>query len=137
LLHEVEPAGRVGALIMSEERVSSKEHYRRFVEQVRETGEVWGLRGGEEEWAYCDSNEFEDTEVLLFWSDRAEAARHAQGEWSGHRPTVISLDKFIDQWLSGMDEDGALVGANWDADLHGLEMEPRDLAADLLDDETD
>lgn len=120
---------------MPQDRATSEDNSRRFVEQVRASGEVWGLRG-EEGWAYCTSSEYEDTDVLIFWSDRAEAQQHAQGEWARHRPTAIPLEEFVDQWLEGMHEDGALVGPNWDADLCGSEMEPSDLADELTADET-
>ena len=40
--------------------------------------------------------------------------------------------KRIDTWLAGMSEDGVLVGTNWDAELEGLEVEPSDLAEELL-----
>ena len=102
-----------------------------FVQQVRETGKVWGLLS-KHGWAYCASDEYEDTDVLLFWSDRARAQWHAKAEWTGHKPTPIPLQTFIDQWLRGMHEDGALVGLNWDGDLCGLEVEPRELAELLV-----
>jgi Protein of unknown function (DUF2750) len=119
---------------MAQDQATSESDYRRFIERVRESGEVWGLRC-EEGWAYCVSNEFEDTDVLVFWSERAEAERHVQGDWKEHEPTAIPLDEFIDGWLRGMDEDGALVGPNWDAGLCGLEVEPREIADELTKDE--
>lgn len=118
---------------MLQDRATSESNYRRFVERVRETEEVWGLQS-KEGWAYSESNEYEDADVLVFWSDRAYAQRHVQGEWSQHVPTPIPLDEFIDHWLRGMDEDGTLVGPNWDAGLCGLEVEPRDLAEKLTSD---
>jgi hypothetical protein len=36
-------------------------------------------------------------------------------------------------WLKGMHEDGVLVGTNWDANNCGLEVEPPELAAELLE----
>jgi hypothetical protein len=112
---------------------TSENEYRHFIERVCESGEVWGL-GRADDWAYCESNEYEETDVLLFWSDRALAQRHVQGEWSKHQPTAIPLDEFIDQWLRGMDEDGTLVGPNWNAELNGLEIEPREMADELTSD---
>lgn len=119
---------------MAQESGISDKNYRRFIEQVLETGEVWGLRG-EDGWAYCASNEYEDTEVLVFWSDRARAQKHAIGEWSEHEPVAISLDEFIDNWLQGMDDDGALVGPNWEEGLDGIEVEPSEMAELLTSDE--
>ena len=119
---------------MPQDRATSESNYRNFIERVQDSGEVWGLRC-DEGWAYCASNEYEDTDVLVCWSDRAYAQRHVQGDWSKHTPTAIPLDEFIDRWLQGMDDDGALVGPNWDADLCGLEVEPREIADQLITDE--
>ena len=46
-------------------------------------------------------------------------------------------------WLTGMTEDGILVGPNWNDDLDGLEVEPDEVAQQLTgegepdDDESD
>jgi hypothetical protein len=119
---------------MDQDEATAEEYYREFIERARVTGEVWGLLsdGG---WAYCESGEFEDTDVVLFWSDRAAAEKLAEAEWSDHRAVSISLDDFIDRWLCGMDEDGALVGPNWDADLNGFEVDPREIADRLTEDD--
>ncbi len=119
---------------MPQDRATSDSNYERFIATARETGEVWGLNDGEG-WAYSESNEFEDTDVLLFWSTQAEAKTHAQGEWNTHQPMAIPLDEFIDGWLLGMHQDGALVGPNWDAGLNGLEVEPEEVADHLTSEE--
>lgn len=115
---------------MPQDHPTPEDNYRRFIEQVRESGEVWGLRA-DQDWAFCESNEYENTDVIVFWSDKASAQQHAQGDWEKHQPTAIPLEDFINQWLQGMDEDGALVGPNWGLDLDGLEIEPQDLAEEL------
>jgi hypothetical protein len=103
----------------------------RFVSRVRETRLVWGLKS-DEGWAVCESNEYEDTDVYPFWSDEADAVAHCTDDWAGFVPATLDLDVFIDTWLAGMSEDGVLVGTNWDEDLSGLEVEPSDLAEELL-----
>lgn len=119
---------------MPQDAPDSKDNYRRFNEQVRAHGEVWGLRG-DDGWAFCDSSEYEETEVLLFWSERADAEKHAREDWGRHIPTAIPIDEFVDRWLHGMEQDGLLVGPNWDAELEGLEIEPGELAENLTDDD--
>ena len=47
----------------------------RFVERVKETKTVWGLKSSNG-WAVCESNEYEDTDVYPFWSDEADARMH-------------------------------------------------------------
>lgn len=106
---------------------------KRFIARVRETRQVWGLRATNG-WAFCPSNHLDETDVLLFWSDEAYARRHATSEWAGHVPTPIALDAFIDRWLQGMHKDGLLAGVNFNADLAGLEVEPVELARELLGD---
>lgn len=106
----------------------------RFVASVKSTRVVWGLRSTEG-WANCPSNH-RDTDVLLFWSERAYAARHAREEWQAHEATSISLDSFIDDWLRGMSEDDLLVGVNFNADLAGLELTPQEVARMLTGEES-
>ena len=108
----------------------------RFLDNVRATGEVWGLKSSTG-WAVCESGEFEDTVVYPFWADAAAAAAHCTGDWAGFTPAAVGLDEFIERWLPGMSEDDVLVGTNWDADLSGPEWEPLDLAEQLLNSAND
>jgi len=98
----------------------------RFIRRVREYGEVWGLRSEARGWAYCPSNDG-DEDVLVFWPDRAYAARHAVEEWADYVPTVIALEAFMQRWLPGMQRDGALAGVNFNAALAGVELRPEAL----------
>jgi hypothetical protein len=110
----------------------SEDSFGRFVERAQVAGEVWGLRLAGD-WAYCESLEYEETEVLLFWSEKALAQQHAQEDWAGHKATAIPLDEFVNKWLTGIYEDNALVGLDWTVDLEGEEIEPRELAEALID----
>lgn len=101
----------------------------RLVVTARSTPVVWDLRSADG-WAYCPSNHT-DTDVLLFWSERAYAARHARAEWKSYEATSIPLDDFINNWLHGMHRDGLLVGVNYNAALAGLELSPLELASAL------
>ena len=103
----------------------------RFISRLRESRVIWGLRSNDG-WAYCKSNHGE-ADVLLFWSDEAYAKQHAVAEWSEYRATRIDFDAFIDQWLRGMHQDGALAGINFNSDLAGVELEPVVLAGALTD----
>jgi hypothetical protein len=102
----------------------------RFIRRVLETGQVWGLRS-DDGWANCPSNQ-NDADVLLFWSDEAYAKRLAEKDWASYIPTPIDLPSFLDNWLQGMHHDMALAGVNFNSDLAGLEIDPLDLAKELL-----
>ena len=113
-----------------------QESHDRSVREVRASGLVWGLQS-DSGWAVCESNEYEDTDVYPFWSTEAQASVHSSDDWAGYKPSSLHLDLFIDTWLAGMEEDGVMVGTNWDAELMGLEVEPSDLADELMIDEYD
>ncbi|MEH7747741.1 DUF2750 domain-containing protein [Neobacillus drentensis] len=110
--------------------INSKRRYENFIKRVSESKMVWGLKS-EDGWCVCESNEYEDTVVMLFWSDEAYARQCAVEEWSHYKPTSIPLEEFMNNWIYGMNEDDLLVGVNWNAKLIGLEVEPYDLFKEL------
>ena len=109
---------------MSENRVHE------FAAKVVETGEVWGLESAGEGWLCSDSVEFEDVDVLVFWSKKSDAAAHATGELSKYEPTMIPLHEFMERWLPGLGEDNHLVGVDWKMEgeeVIGDEVEAEDV----------
>jgi uncharacterized protein DUF2750 len=57
--------------------------------------------------------------------------RHCNGSWGNFTPASIALDAFLKIWLPGLQQDGHLVGVQFNAELAGLEVEPSKLATDL------
>lgn len=98
----------------------------RFCARATAGGEVWVLTEGDD-CAVVESNEYEESEVMPFWSDKAEAERAATGDWGRYTPSMVSLDDFVSSWLPSMDEDGFLVGPDWSGELEGDEVEPEEL----------
>ncbi len=107
-------------------------NFQLFIEEVRESGQVWGLRYGED-WVVCRSAEFEDADVMPLWSAEGDARLHCVDEWEDYEPEVIELEEFLDIWINDLDEDDVLVGPNWNADLEGQELEPIELAKALVE----
>ncbi len=107
-------------------------NYQRFIEHIQESGLVWGLQS-DDGWVIVDSAEYEETEVMPFWSDEAYAKQHCVGEWAHFAPVSVTLEEFVEDWLVGMDEDGVLVGPNWNDQLEGLEVEPAEIAKRLAE----
>lgn len=116
---------------MSDLTADLQQNARLFVEEIKGSGKVWGVTTPEG-WVFCDSEEFEDTDVIPFWSAEEDAKAQCSGEWAGNIAKAIELDVFVETWLTGMAEDGVLVGPNWNADMSGLEVEPGDMAEELL-----
>jgi len=113
--------------------INTQQRYRKFIDRIIDNEVVWGLKlKNEDGWAVAPSNEFENSDVMVFWSDKAYAQRCAKEEWLDYVPTSIPLELFLKNWLIGMNEDNLLVGANWNGDLIGLEVEPLDLLNDIV-----
>tara|TARA_R110000772_G_scaffold35177_6_gene84888 strand:- start:738 stop:1124 length:387 start_codon:yes stop_codon:yes gene_type:complete len=107
--------------------IDEQETLSRFAVEALAHAEVWALKG-EDGWALCASIEFEDTEVLPFFSNKESAALLCSGDWEGYLPDPIPLESFLEDWLPGMHEDNALLGLNWNPDMEGAELEPAELA---------
>lgn len=116
---------------MTEHAAATEKSYKAFVQQVVETGTVWGL-SKEDAWATSSSAEYEDAEVIMFWSDQQDARACAEDEWSDYAPEAISLVEFLENWCVGMYGDELLVGTNWNDNLMGKEAEPLVVALDVL-----
>lgn len=107
-----------------------EENIDRFVLEVIASGLVWGLEGGDG-WAVCPSEQNAELDVMPFWSQEEFAQRHCEQDWAIYKPVPISLEEFLEDWLPGLHEDLIMVGANWDEDLEGYELEPLDLLEDI------
>ena len=79
-----------------DDNTSAEESLEQFIQQVASTGVIWGLCSEKLGWANSESNDYEETDVILFWSDRASAALHQKDEWSGHVPTELDFEQFIE-----------------------------------------
>lgn len=99
-----------------------------FVEHVMRTKQVWGLYG--ETWAREDAED--DAEVLPFWPSAELAARCVRGPWATFAPRAIALEAFIEQWLTGMDEDGIVAAVSPTPSQPGERAAPRSLLALLV-----
>lgn len=102
------------------------ENFDRFIIEAMTQGCVWGLQGPDG-WALCESEKYEGTDVMPFWSQEDFARLHCADDWQAYQPVAIELGEFLEDWLPGMHEDVVLVGVNWDEELEGVEIEPLDL----------
>lgn len=103
-----------------------EENYHSFFSDAVNMGCVWGLQN-EEGWAQCGSEKYPETAVIPFWSQPEYAKVHCQDDWSDYQVIAVSLEEFLDDWLTGMHEDVLLVGINWNDELEGDDYEPLDI----------
>src|SRR5215204_2417441 len=79
--------------------------HKKFVERIVEFEIVWALQS-DEGFAASESNDFDDAEVIPFWSDKAYAKAVAKAGWQHYIPEPMSLSDFIENNLVGMHNDG-------------------------------
>ena len=114
-------------------KINSDKRYKQFIDDIIENKTVWGLNLKDKDgWAVAISNEYEDTEVMTFWSNEVYAKACIKEEWDNYEACSISLENFLDNWLTGLNDDELMAGVNWDMNLIGLEVEPLDLLDDIL-----
>ncbi len=105
-----------------------KDNQHQFFIDAIDMGCVWGLQHQQEEtWALTSSEKYEHANVMPFWSQPEYAQCHVADDWSEYEVVAISLEEFLDEWLTGMHADEVLVGVNWDQELEGGELEPLDM----------
>lgn len=113
-------------------------NYRRFIERSIQGGKVYYL--SEEQGAILMGShnmQFKPgMPILLAWSDEAYVIR-AQKAFAedGREATITCVDisDFVENVLYNMQEDGILLGPNWNADFAGLEFIPMRVAKDFYD----
>ncbi|WP_308412840.1 DUF2750 domain-containing protein [Vibrio parahaemolyticus] len=64
---------------MLQDKATSSSNYIRFIDRVIENRTVWGLQHPDGGWAVCNSNQYPDASVYVYWSDRAYASRVSIG----------------------------------------------------------
>ncbi|WP_163934186.1 DUF2750 domain-containing protein [Paraferrimonas sp. SM1919] len=109
-----------------------------FINAVIDNQLLWGLaeKNGDG-FLVCDSSEYEDTDVMPLWDSEQQAASHCTDEWSEYSPVSIDLEQFLEFWVSDLNDDGVLVGVQWQLDGECPEYDPIELAKAFAEQESD
>jgi len=85
-----------------------------FLVDAKNAQSFWALQEKSgEDWVVLDSINFENTEVMPLWSSEELAQKHCIDEWQQYVPTKITLSDWLEFWLEDLNEDGVIVGINW------------------------
>ena len=106
-----------------------------FANKVKDSQTLWGLTAdaAEEDWVVVDSQEFENTEVLLVWSSEQAAQATCTDEWADYKPTSIPVAEYFDFWLEELGSDGVRIGTDWQDEQKNVEAEMVELARVLVE----
>lgn len=122
---------------MIQDHITVKNRYKDFIKTISETETVYALKD-ESGYAtsYSSEIEYEDGEpakIVCFWSDAARAKSCVEQEWDHYEVSPIGLTEFIENWCLGMNNDGFIVGTNFDSNLIGYEGEPLEVILDSIE----
>ncbi|WP_099711793.1 DUF2750 domain-containing protein [Flavobacterium sp. 9] len=121
---------------MFKNHLDIKINHEKFIKKVCETNIVYGLKN-EVGFATSNSNELEEEdgepiEIICFWSEEIRARICAKNGWENYKTVEIELNDFIENWCIGIDNDGLLIGINFDQNMFGYEIEGYDLILELI-----
>ncbi|MBL4765108.1 MAG: DUF2750 domain-containing protein [Colwellia sp.] len=103
-----------------------------FLAEAKPTQMLWALQDKvSEDWVVLDSIAYENTEVMPLWSSTELAQQHCIDEWANYTPCEISLSDWFEFWIEDLNQDGVIVGVNWQDDDECLEMELADFTQAL------
>ncbi|WP_114326148.1 DUF2750 domain-containing protein [Candidatus Colwellia aromaticivorans] len=103
-----------------------------FLAMAKPTQMLWALQDKvSEDWVVLDSMAYENTEVMPLWSSAELAQQHCIEEWANYIPCAISLSDWFEFWIEDLNQDGVIVGVNWQDNDECLEMELADFTQAL------
>ena len=107
----------------------ARQRYTRFVQQVAESGEVWGLyRDG---WALAKTDD--GTLVFPMWPASDYASLCAEYEWDGYDAQAFSIEELLDDLLPQLEQDRVLPGIFYTPGDKGVTPSVAQLRADLAE----
>lgn len=95
-----------------------------FLADVKLNQAFWALQDKSSgDWVVLDSINFEETEVMPLWSSSELAMPHCTQEWQNYQPAMITVAEWLEFWISDLNDDGVIVGINWQEEGECLELE--------------
>lgn len=121
---------------MLQNHITVKNRHKKFIKTVCKTEIVYGLKDKKgfatSSSVHYDDENGEPVGIICFWAEKARAKSCVKDEWKSYEPTEIPLSEFMENWCVGMENDGLLIGTQFDQNMFGFEVEPLELIIDLL-----
>ncbi|GAA4239811.1 hypothetical protein GCM10022291_35190 [Postechiella marina] len=121
---------------MFQNHITVKNRHKKFIKTVCETEIVYGLKNKDgfatSSSVHYDDENGEPVGMICFWAEKARAKSCIKDGWKNYDPTEIPLSEFMENWCVGMENDGLLIGTQFDQNMFGFEAEPLELIIDLL-----
>ncbi|WP_452601991.1 DUF2750 domain-containing protein [Pontimicrobium sp. MEBiC06410] len=120
---------------MFQNHITVKNRHKKFIKTVCETETVYVLKNKKgfatSSSVHYDDEDGEPVGMICFWAEKARAKSCVKGRWKNYESTEISLSEFMENWCVRMENDGLLIGTQFDQNMFGFEAEPLELIVDL------
>jgi hypothetical protein len=120
---------------MLQDSIIIEKRHKRFIKTVCESEVVYTLKDTK---GFATSNsmnhendEEEPIGIICFWAEKALAKSCIKDHWSKYKVVEITLTEFIEAWCIGMENDGLMIGTEFDRNMFGFEAKPLELINDL------
>jgi hypothetical protein len=112
-----------------------EKRHKRFIAKICESEIVYALKN-RKGFATSSSNHFDDIEgnpvgMICFWGEKARAKSCIKEGWKSYKVHEILLADFLENWCIGMENDGLLVGTEFNQHMFGYETEPLELILEI------
>lgn len=105
-----------------------------FFAEVKATQMIWALHDKDSDgWVIVDSVNYEDTDTILLWSTESGAQKSCTEEWANYVPTQISVADWLEFWFEDLNEDGIIVGLDWEGEDELAELELGEFTQKIAD----
>ncbi|MGJ8744560.1 DUF2750 domain-containing protein [Polaribacter sp.] len=121
---------------MIQDSLIIEKRHKRFIKSVCNTETVYGLKN-HKGFATSSSVKYENDNgqpigIICFWAEKSLAKSCIEKDWHNYKISEILLSDFIENWCVGMENDGLLIGTEFDRNMFGFESEPMELILELI-----
>ncbi len=120
---------------MIQDHITVKNRHIKFIKTICETEIVYGLKN-ENGYATSSSMHYDDENgepigMICFWAEKVRAKSCIKDGWKKYQVAEIKLSEFMENFCVGMENDGLLIGTQFDQNMFGFEAEPLELILEL------
>lgn len=121
---------------MIQDSLIIEKRHKRFIKTVCKSETVYGLKS-HKGFATSSSTKYQNEEgepigIICFWAEKSLAKSCIEKDWLNYEISEILLSGFIENWCIGMENDGLLIGTEFDRNMFGFESEPMVLILELV-----
>jgi len=120
---------------MIQDHITVRNRHLKFIKTICETEIVYGLKNKKgfatSSSVHHDDKNGEPVGMICFWSEKTRAKSCIKDGWKRYKTTEIPLSEFMESWCLGMENDGLLIGTQFDQNMFGFESEPLELIIEL------